>query len=261
MRRADEAILIEFRPLAEADLLVTALTRAHGLVRGVARSARRSRRRFGGALDPLSHVQLRWVERSGRDLQTLESADVVHSYASAQADPAVQAACAVVAEILRAGESHASDDDRTFRLVVAVLDALEGGEPPLAVVRYFEAWFLRIHGVTPDPDRCAQCAREVRGPARLSRSDGSPRCAACARRDEIVAVRLDGRDREFLHRTWQSPPRDLATFDVPCRAGGALETMLRGGVEQYLERSLRTYRHLHQMTLHRPREAGATEPR
>ena len=39
-------------PLREADLLVTLFTRLEGKVRGVARSAKKSKRRFGGALEP-----------------------------------------------------------------------------------------------------------------------------------------------------------------------------------------------------------------
>ncbi|MGB9284530.1 MAG: DNA repair protein RecO, partial [Candidatus Sulfotelmatobacter sp.] len=46
-----EAIVLRSYPLREADLLVTLFTRAEGKVRGVARSAKKSKRRFGGALE------------------------------------------------------------------------------------------------------------------------------------------------------------------------------------------------------------------
>jgi hypothetical protein len=44
-----EPIVLRTYPLREADLLVTLCTRAEGKVRGVARSAKKSKRRFGGA--------------------------------------------------------------------------------------------------------------------------------------------------------------------------------------------------------------------
>src|SRR6266496_1758711 len=55
--RESEAIVLRSYPLREADLLVTLFTRAEGKVRGVARSAKKSKRRFGGALEPLTYVR------------------------------------------------------------------------------------------------------------------------------------------------------------------------------------------------------------
>ena len=49
-----EVIVLRTYPLREADLLVTLFTRAEGKVRGVARSAKKSKRRFGGALEPMT---------------------------------------------------------------------------------------------------------------------------------------------------------------------------------------------------------------
>ena len=47
-RQQDEAYVLTTQELGEADLIVTLLAEHHGKVRAVARSARRSRRRFGG---------------------------------------------------------------------------------------------------------------------------------------------------------------------------------------------------------------------
>ena len=55
--KESEAIVLRTYPLREADLLVTLFTRAEGKVRGVARSAKKSKRRFGGALEPLTYVR------------------------------------------------------------------------------------------------------------------------------------------------------------------------------------------------------------
>src|SRR5215831_7720491 len=55
--RESEALVLRTYPLREADLLVTFFTRMEGKVRGVARSAKKSKRRFGGALEPLTYVR------------------------------------------------------------------------------------------------------------------------------------------------------------------------------------------------------------
>ena len=63
-----EAIVIRTYPLREADLLVTLFTRAEGKVRGVARSAKKSKRRFGGALEPMTYVRAFYEVRERQEL-------------------------------------------------------------------------------------------------------------------------------------------------------------------------------------------------
>ena len=65
--KESEAIVLRTYTLREADLLVTLFTRAEGKVRGVARSAKKSKRRFGGALEPLTYVRAFYKIASGRN--------------------------------------------------------------------------------------------------------------------------------------------------------------------------------------------------
>ena len=77
--KESEAIVLRTYPLREADLLVTLFTRLEGKVRGVARSAKRSKRRFGGALEPLTYVRVYYEDREGQELTRLDSCDVLES--------------------------------------------------------------------------------------------------------------------------------------------------------------------------------------
>src|SRR5256885_16497698 len=73
--RESEAIVLRTYPLREADLLVTLFTRLKGKVHGVARSAKKSRRRFGGALEPLTYVRPFYDVRERQDLGRLDSSE------------------------------------------------------------------------------------------------------------------------------------------------------------------------------------------
>src|SRR5665213_3385242 len=72
-----EAIVLRTWPFHEADLLVSLFTREQGKVKGVARHAMRSRRRFGGALEPATHVRASYAERPRQDLARLDSFEIV----------------------------------------------------------------------------------------------------------------------------------------------------------------------------------------
>jgi DNA repair protein RecO (recombination protein O) len=53
-----ESLILKSYSLAEADKIVVFLTQDQGLVRGVAKGAKRLKSRFGGALEPFSIVDL-----------------------------------------------------------------------------------------------------------------------------------------------------------------------------------------------------------
>src|SRR5258706_6677741 len=77
--KESEAIVLRTYPMREADLLVTLFTRMEGKVRGVARSAKKSRRRFGGALEPLTFVRAVYEDRERQELTRLDSCEVIDS--------------------------------------------------------------------------------------------------------------------------------------------------------------------------------------
>ncbi len=245
MLRTDEAFLLDSTRLGEADLILTLFAREAGTVRGVARSAKKSRRRFGGALEPMSRVKLRWTERPGRDLHRIDSLELEQSFAEMQADPARQAACALLAEITRALSGENDPDEKFYRLLGVVLEAMRDGLGTFTAVRYFEFWSLRIHGMLPEINRCGGCHENLENSEiRLSSPDMGLWCPRCSPAGG-VEVRAAGTDvLSFLFRAVSSPPGEIGDVEPVCRAGGILEWFLRRGLEAFAERGFKSYRHL-----------------
>jgi DNA repair protein RecO (recombination protein O) len=78
-----EALVLRTYKLGEADRIVVFLTRDRGKKRGVAPNARRSRKRFGAALEPLTEVRVSYFEKERRELVALNYAEPVRSPLSA----------------------------------------------------------------------------------------------------------------------------------------------------------------------------------
>src|SRR6058998_1096579 len=78
-----DALILRTYKLAESDRVVVFLTRDRGKKRGVAKNARQSRRRFGGALEPLTHGRVGYMERERRDLVRLDYVEPLRSPLSA----------------------------------------------------------------------------------------------------------------------------------------------------------------------------------
>ncbi len=125
----DEAIVLRTWPFHEADLLVSLFTRERGKVKGVARHAMRSRRRFGGALEPATQVIAHYTERPREDLVRMDSFEIVWSPLTAPVDALRAAGLALVVEVVEEAMPELAAEDNVFRLAVSVLRGMGcGGE-------------------------------------------------------------------------------------------------------------------------------------
>ena len=160
--KESEAIVLRTYPLREADLLVTLFTRAEGKVRGVARSAKKSKRRFGGALEPLTYVRAFWEDRERQELARLDSCDVLDSPLATEVSYPRAVALGHVAELLDELLPDREANDAIFRLSLSVLAALRG--PDIwGPVTYFELWMTRLVGFLPEFSECIVCGQPLNG--------------------------------------------------------------------------------------------------
>ena len=143
-----EALVLRTYKLGEADRIVVFLTRDRGKKRGVAPNARKSRKRFGAALEPLTEVRVSYFEKEQRDLVGLNYAEPVRSPLVA-ASPEALGYSHYFAELIDEWAAEADVDERLFRLGTSALEALVSGVPGEALARYFECWLLRLQGVYP----------------------------------------------------------------------------------------------------------------
>ena len=161
IQRQSEAIVLRTWPFHEADLLVSLFTREQGRVKGVARHAMKSRRRFGGALEPMTHVRATYAERPKQELVRLDSFEIVSSPLTRPVDYERTAGLELVAEVLEELPEGAVDD-AVFRLAVAVVEEMQVGRVAVPVT-YFCLWMSRLMGWMPELGRCVVCGVDLRG--------------------------------------------------------------------------------------------------
>src|SRR6202142_1390702 len=94
-----EAVVLRTWPVHEADLIVSFFTRDYGKVRGVAKSALRSRKRFGGALEPMTVARAWFVEKPRQELVRLDQLEIIRSPLSAPVDHVRLAVLSFFAEL------------------------------------------------------------------------------------------------------------------------------------------------------------------
>src|SRR5581483_3901299 len=95
-----EAVVLRTWPVHEADLIVSFFTRDHGKLRGVAKSALKSRKRFGGALEPMTVARAWFAEKPKQDLVRLDQLEIVSSPLGRPVDATRLAVLSFYAEVL-----------------------------------------------------------------------------------------------------------------------------------------------------------------
>ena len=160
--RSGEAIVLRTWPFLEADLLISLFTREQGRVRGVARHAMRSRRRFGGALEPMTVVRATYAERPKQELVRMDGFEILWSPLSGSVDWERTAALQLMAEVLEEALPEMAVEDAVFRLTAAVLPEVRVGRVRLPVL-YFCLWMSQLMGWMPELQACAVCGLDLRG--------------------------------------------------------------------------------------------------
>ena len=256
-QREAEAIVLRSQALGESDRIVTFLARGQGKVRGVAKGARRSRRRFGANLELLSRVRLVWFEKERQDLGRIESAELLEAFYDLQADPERGAVLACFAEVTDAFAREAQEDDAFYRLLLATLRAVREGIDLDWAARYFEIWTLRLHGVLPDLERCGGCGQAtIEVGARYLRREGTILCGRCgARRPGDVALTPEA--LKAAAAIARRPPAGFVGAPPPGDALPPLETLAAAVFEEVVERRFRSYEVLAQLR----RPPAALKPR
>src|SRR5688572_23140071 len=155
-RFEEQAVVLSTVDYGDADRLVTLFTQTRGKLTAFAAGARKSKRRFAGALEPATLVTAQLVERRS-DTFRLDSVDIQRGFYGLRGDlPRIARALYVVElarELVRDNEPH----PELFRDVVAYLEALDAGKAGPTSLIAFELTALAGAGFMPRLDRCAVC--------------------------------------------------------------------------------------------------------
>ena len=162
-----DALILRTYQLGESDRIVVFLTRDRGKKRGVARNARQSRRRFGGALEPLTLGRVGYTERERRDLVHVQYVEPLQSPLAAR-DADALGYVQYFAELIDEWAPEGDPSENVFRLGASMVDALAAGVPAVPLARYFEFWLLRLQGVYEADPRLSTDARAFLSAARGS---------------------------------------------------------------------------------------------
>lgn len=237
IQRVGEAIVLRTWPFQEADLLVSLFTREQGRVKGVARHAMRSRRRFGGALEPMTHVRATYAERPRQELVRLDAFEILSSPMSQPVDYARVAALEFVAEVMEEAMPEGAPEDAVFRLALAVLEQMQVGRVWMPVT-YFALWMSRLMGWMPELGRCGVCGAGLDGGTVWYSAAGYG--VTCADDSRLESIPVATESVALAQGMFRVPVGELAREEWPKERGADLRRFAMELLERHLEGRLRS---------------------
>jgi DNA repair protein RecO (recombination protein O) len=232
-----DAVVLRTWPVQESDLIVSFFTRDYGKMKGVAKAALKSRKRFGGALEPTTVARAWFAERPRQELVRLDQLEIIRSPLSAPVDPVRMAVLSFFAETLDEALPEHDPQETVFRLALAVLEQTTV-EQPWMPFTYFSLWITRLMGLLPDISRCTACGEPLTaGEASFNaHADG----LFCAAHRNGSASSLSADSWQLAQRMLRAPVTAFSAEAWPRRRAQDLRRFTVQALERHLERKLRT---------------------
>jgi len=154
------AIVTRSLHYGESDKIVTFFTEDFGKIKGIAKGARRSRKRFQNALGLFSLLRLTFFDREGMGLVRIEGCDVLNPFPKIREHLKRIFYGEYFLELVNemAGEREANP--KSFDVLLSFLTDLEESEPQEERLRIFEIRMLSLFGYRPNMRRCGICRRD-----------------------------------------------------------------------------------------------------
>jgi DNA repair protein RecO (recombination protein O) len=210
-----DALVLRRVEYGEADLIVTIFTRSQGRVSALARGARKSRRRFAGALEPFFTIRVRFAERPGAELAVLTHAEITRARTALLSDLARMEHAGRALAWIRAASPPKTPEPEAFERVERLLDRLSelGRGTPALELAEAGLSLLASFGWSLDFERCVRCGKVCPGgvPAFVDVRHGGLVCRACGGAN----IRLEPAQRLRFARASAGESDALADDDGP----------------------------------------------
>jgi DNA repair protein RecO (recombination protein O) len=231
----DRGVVLRTHKLGEADRIVVLLTRDNGKVRAVAKGVRKTKSRFGGRLEPPTHVDLLLYQ--GRELDIVTQADTIDHFAPIRDD---FDRLARALSMLEAADQVAMEREpnlELYRMLSGALRELATRDAALVVPAFFLK-LLALEGYRPEIDACLVCGADA-GLTTWAIAEGGVRCVAHRQGIPISAEAL------ALVRQILGGQLGAALNEPASPATAEIDHLAVKVLEHHLERRLRSVSSLH----------------
>ena len=185
----EQGVVLRTHRLGEADKIVVLLTEGRGKVRAVAKGVRKTKSKFGGRLEPMTHVALQLYE--GRELDTITQAETIETFRAVREDLDRVARAGAILESVDQIAQEGEPNPQLYRMLIGALRQLSKSDSPLIVAGFYLK-LLSQEGFHPVLDSCASCGADGDEVALVAfdLEQGGTLCRTCRRGTALSGAAL-----------------------------------------------------------------------
>jgi DNA repair protein RecO (recombination protein O) len=176
-----EGIVLKSNIFGEADLIVTYLSRDHGIVKAFAKSPRKTKSRFGSSLEPLTYSRISLLGREDASLPRLTQSDIITPFYSLRDDYNTFVSLCGIVELIIHFLPEKDPNLAMFLLLHKLLATIKPTERNSLSYLYYKVKFLGLAGYLPKLDACGRCGKKTADVtnSKFHVSHGAIICDAC----------------------------------------------------------------------------------
>jgi DNA repair protein RecO (recombination protein O) len=235
------AIILTVKDIGEADRLVTFLTPAKGRLTGLAKHAKKSRKRFANVLEPLNRVELFLSARAGGDLEFLQKGELIQAFPSLRRDLPRLAAAALLAELAGELASPPEAAAPVFAALEEALVRLENGQPPESLLVSRALHLLKLGGYGFHLSACLICGQEPGPPLYFSIPRGGLVCGTCRQGAASPLAAINPGVRKLMQQAREMPKELLPRLIFPPQQRDQCLALIRAFLRYHLGRELKSW--------------------
>lgn len=232
------AIVLKKHKYGEADNVLSLLSADGARTGAIAKGVRRTKSKFGGRLEPFSHIDV-MLHRGKGSLLTVTQAETVESFEDVRGDYDKLSHGSAVLDLLDRVCVEDHGDERVFGLTLATLRALAtAGGGYRRTLSAFEVKLMSIIGYRPHAGCCVVCGCAVRD-GYFSNRAGGVMCPGCAVTDE-TSMPIDAATQAYLTELLGARMVGLDEIEATPRCEEGLADLLRGFVAYHIQSRLKS---------------------
>ena len=237
--KKSEGIILRTRDFGESDRIITIFSSLYGTLKGVAKGARRSSKRFVNSLNIFSLVDIQFRARRSGDLVWFDSCELIDGYPGIRSDYNLLLKASIMVEMTEILFPLNVQSIEMFQLLKFALDAVSNKKNTQETLIFFQIQAMNIGGFGINISRCSFCGRKYEGKGRalFHPPSGSIVCLAC----EKESTSIPGLSPNTVNVLRQFQSSDLSCNNLECEveALSELRQVLKAHIDHRIGKKLK----------------------
>lgn len=237
------ALIIKVMDHGESDKIITFYCPSHGKLSGIAKGAKRSKKRFVNKLELFTLLDIQYASNTCSTLVRIDNADLINSFVSLRQKYDRYTASSLLCELIIHWTRENDGDKKLYNLLFWAFDKLDKGEPISRTIILFQIRLLDILGFRPNLSGCLECGKlDAKGsPYQFSPNRSGLICNRCAKNDTISPSFLSLSTAKLLLKAQDMDHNKISRLQFSSASTQEAITMLKRYERHLLQREIHSW--------------------